>query len=144
MRPSGRIILPLLAAVIACSEPLEPRDIAGFYMLDTINGQRLPVVIGPIPEQTVSVQSGSLTLWEDGTAATIEQRREVRKNVPSEQTYTAELRYDLNGDRIRLGPRTPCPPNALCAELNGVVNGAFVTLQLGQLTYRYRQASDAP
>jgi hypothetical protein len=140
MRLSVQSILPLLAAVIACNDSLAPRDVAGVYFLERINGQNLPVVIGPIPEETITVISGEIALYEDRNAVTVERRREVRNNIPSENNYVFEQRFELDGNRISIGPRSPCPPNANCVEITGVITDSILTLEIGQFTYRYRRA----
>src|SRR3990170_7277128 len=138
-------MLPLFAAVIACTDSLAPRDVAGSYFLESINGQNLPVVIGPIPEETITVLSGGIALHEDGNAVTVERRREVSDNVPSENNYTFEQSFHLDGNRIRIFPPPFCPPNALalCVEIEGVITDSVLTLEIGPFIYLYRRAEVA-
>lgn len=139
-----KIILLVSAVTLGCSEPLTPADVAAAYVLETVNGDPLPVVVRPIPEESIAVIAGSVTLTTAQRAITIERRRELHNNVPSENTYVSNFTFELDGDAITLYPE--CPPNALCGTLDGVVSGETLSLTYGRysnapLVYTYRKAS---
>lgn len=145
MRLSCRLAsLVLAATTIACSEPLTPSTVSGFYLLESVNGQPVPVVIGPIPEETITVLDGSVTLTSDANAYIYERRREVRQNVPSERTYSSRLRFVLDG--TRMGFPIDCPPNANCMLLEGIIFGERLRIAVGgfsapnAMIYEYRLA----
>lgn len=134
--------LILAATTIACSEPLTPSSVSGFYVLESVNGQPLPAILSPIPEATISVIYGTVTLMSDANAFTVERRREVRQNVPSERTYTSNLRFVLDGNRI--GFIIDCPPNANCISIEGLISGSSLEVAYGgfaspnRIVYAYR------
>jgi hypothetical protein len=141
MRLSCQAFL-LAVTTIACSEPLTPGSVSGFYALQRVNGQALPVVIGPVPEETITVLEGSVTLTADANAYTFERRREVRQNVPSERTYSSRVGFVLDGTRI--GFPIDCPPNANCMFVEGRLLGERLTIAYGgfssanAMIYEYR------
>jgi hypothetical protein len=134
MRLSCRLAFLFFAAItIACSEPLTPASVSGFYVLESVNGQPLPVVIGPIPEETITVLEGSVTLTSDANAYTFERRREVRQNVLSEHTYSSRIGFVLDGNRI--GFRLECPPNANCILVEGLIEGEKLRIAYGGFSF---------
>lgn len=136
----------LAAATLACGEPLSPRSVSGTYVLVSINGEPLPyAVLQPIPEETITVLLGTVSLDIDGNAIAVERRRENPQNNPTETTYSRASQYELNGRAISFGFPQRCPPNALCI---GIVEGVFMGSDLNvkvpsgfpdqPLTYQYR------
>jgi hypothetical protein len=145
MRLSCRFAFLVFAATtIACTEPLTPSSVSGYYELETVNGQPLPVIIGPIPEETITVLEGSVTLTTEATAYTFERRREVRQNVPSERTYLSNRRFVLDGNKI--GFPIDCPINANCISVEGVILWETLRIAIGgfaspnAMIYEYRLA----
>ena len=130
MRLFCRLASLLFAATtIACSEPLTPSSVSGYYELESVNGQPLPVIIGPIPEETITVLEGSVTLTSEADAYTFERRREVRQNVPSERTYSSRVGFVLDG--IKIGFLFDCPPNANCISVEGLILGKKLRIAYG-------------
>ncbi len=135
----------LAAATIACGDPLSPRPVVSAYVLESINGQPLPfAMMQPIPEETITVLHGTLTLYVDSRATSVERRREHPLNNPEETTYTRESGYRVDGNRIWIGVIN-CPPNALCvAPSEGFIVGSTLTLNVrssftdAYLIYQYQ------
>ena len=140
-----KIALLVSAFVLGCGEPLSPDTVAAGYVLETVNGQPLPVVLSPIPEESISVIGGSVTLTKAQRAITLERRRELHANVPTEEWYISNFTFTLDGNAITLYPE--CPPNALCGTLDGVLSGEALSLTYGRysnapLVYTYRKLTE--
>lgn len=138
----------LAAATLACGDPLSPDEVAGSYVLESINGESLPFEIPqPIPEETITVLLGGVTLDGYGHATSVERRREHPLNNPIEKTYTRESGYRLEGNKIWIGVIN-CPPNALCvAPTEGVIVGSTLSLKVRSgftdmyVTYQYHRVA---
>ena len=138
----------LAVAALGCSDPVSPRGVSGHYVLVSINGEPLPyTVLQPIPEETITVLNGTVSLDFEGNATVAELRREHPQNNPTETTYTRASRYELDESTISFGFPQPCPINAVCTgTAEGVVteSGLSVNVRSGfldrPLTYQYRRA----
>ena len=138
-----KIILLASAVTLGCTEPLSPADVAAEYVLETVNGDPLPVILVPIPEESISIIAGRITLTTEQRATTLEQRRELHDNVPSDNTYISNFTFTLDGNTMTLYPE--CPPNALCTTVDGVFFGETLRLAYGRYSnapqvYTYRKA----
>ena len=145
MRISRSIALGVIGLVsVGCSDTTSPRPASGYYVLESVNGQPLPAVIGPIPEESISVLFGYLALDDDSdNALTVELRRELDQNVPRETHYTSTFNYEIEGNTIELFPH--CDETAFCGSIDGVISGDTVSLTIAltsqmSFTYVYRRA----
>ena len=144
MRLSRSVALGVIAHVsIGCSDPVSPYPSSGYYVLESVNGQPLPAMIVPIPEESISVLFGYLALDDDtDNALKAELLRELDRNIPRETHYSSTYTYRVAGNTIELFPR--CPPAALCGSMEGVITDSAINLNVGppsqSFTYLYRRA----
>jgi hypothetical protein len=129
MRLSRRTMSFLVFALtLACHDTTAPERTSAGFVLQSINGQPLPVVLFSDATRTLTVVSSILTLTMDGHAFIGEVYTQDSQGIVTQPTFTATLDYRLHGDQIEIGSFTPCPPNALCAA------NATGTLANGTLT----------
>ena len=148
MRLSGQKFLLLFALLFGCSDGTAPRYLAGYYVLEKVNGQPLPAVLYSDASQTNSIISGTLFFDDDANADAFLHRREVKQSTTIEEHFTGILNYRLRGNTIEIDRFPPCPPNALCdtATYSGTISGSTLTLTIGRLIdasplfYQYRLA----
>ena len=104
-RRSTRAVLAVLfVGASACSEPLAPRDVVGFYVA-------VGSVYAPVVTQTLSYEVLSATVTID--ADLVVQREVVRETtlatgavrVFQQERY---MSYEMDGRRVRTSP-PPCP-----------------------------------
>jgi hypothetical protein len=55
-------ILPIVIALTACSDSLDPSRVPGAYNLNDINGRTLPTYEAPTPGLTRTIRSAGLTI----------------------------------------------------------------------------------
>jgi hypothetical protein len=137
-----KVVVLLAVATLGCSDSLSPRAVSGFYELQSVNGQPLPVELSAIPEESMSVTGGSLILTPEGYATTLEHREQVDQNGTTFISFSGLFTFELDGNEITLIPI--CPPNALalCGTLEGVISGSEVVLTFGSSTYEYTRTEE--
>jgi hypothetical protein len=135
-------VLLIAAVTLGCSDSLSPRSVSGYYVLESVNGQSLPVEMSAIPDESTRVIAGSLMLTPEGFATTFEHRREVRQNVSSENSFSGVFTFEIDGNDITLFPI--CPPNALalCGTIEGEISGSRAILTIASSEYEYVRSED--
>ncbi len=131
MRLSRRTLSFLVfALILACRDTTAPERTSAGFVLQSINGQPLPVVLFSDATRTLTVVSSILTLTMDGHAFIGESyRQQDSQGIVTQPTFTATLEYRLHGDQIEIGSFTPCPPNAQCAaNATGTLSNGTLTL----------------
>ena len=106
-----RLAAPLAASLVlvaGCDDPLAPGDVAGTYVLETVDGDALPAAIAAGPQERVIV-SVVIELSDDGTGDVTHVERIDGVVYSSVMSVEYEIRRD-EGFVAEL----PCPPNALC------------------------------
>jgi hypothetical protein len=63
------VVLLLVLGGVACSDAVQPArpTIAGRYVLETVNGGQIPVVIMIVPPEVIRLKSGVIHLRADST-----------------------------------------------------------------------------
>jgi hypothetical protein len=117
------------ASILACHDTTAPERISAGFVLLSVNGQPLPVVLFSDATSTRTLVSSTLTLTMDGHAFIGEAYRQDSQGIVTTPTFTATFDYRLHGDQIEIGSFTPCPPNALCAaNATGTLSNGTLTL----------------
>jgi hypothetical protein len=117
----------LLAALatIACRESTTPSQPPIPYSLNTVNGQRPPVVlISPIPERDVTLISSEVFLFDDGNGVFVDR---LRDQTTVETDHRTTFKYQLIGSTITINS---CSDSAGC-DIQGVVSAVTLTLPRG-------------
>jgi hypothetical protein len=130
MRLSRRkAFLLLLVSSIACSDATSPERISGFFVLQSVDGQAIPVVLFTEPTRTLTVVSSTVMLDNQGHAIITDSYRDDSQGVVTTPIYTATFQYRLHGDEIEIGSFTPCGPAAICAaNATGTIANGILTL----------------
>ena len=128
LRPAPLLAAPLLLGAVRCEHPLAPRDVAGHYLLQTVDGAPLPVVIttGSVQRTVVSVV---VALEDDGTG-TVTHVEEIDGLAHS---TVMPITWEIEGSN-RFVAEIACPPNALCT-VPPHIDGRFVGNRLELLRY---------
>jgi hypothetical protein len=126
MRHLRQSVLLLAAlATIACRESTTPSQPPIPYSLNTVNGQRPPVVLlSPIPEQDVTLVSSVLFLFSDGTGVFVDRLRD-QTTVETDRRTT--FKYQLTGSAITI---KSCSGDPGC-DFQGVVSDLTLNLNRG-------------
>jgi hypothetical protein len=128
-------ILPSLLALLAAgcdSDPVEPRQVAAEFVLQSVNGAPLPAEKFDNGTFSFILLSETLRLEEDGsgTQESVHRTDFADPAKPDQRTDSLfPLTYRLRGDRLEVSFH--CPPNALCTEgphLTGRMDGAALVL----------------
>ena len=92
-----RVLLALLVfGLVACGvDVTDPGSVSGTYTLRSINGDPLPVVIGPS-----EITAGSLTLNEDLTCSISITARVTEDGIVTTETETEMCSYTLDSGSI--------------------------------------------
>ena len=136
-RPRIALVLPILPALLAgCdSTALEPEEVVGEWVLETINGSPLPASPWLTPGFPAFILADTLRLETDRRGSEV---RVVRVDYPEPRedevsTRTSTFTYTLVDGRIEV--TLQCPPTALCApgpHFFGELDGAtLVARELG-------------
>ena len=97
----------LAVSLAACSgDPTGPDldDLAGEYILFTINGQTLPVIVDQVGNDIVEVSQGSVTLQTSGTFDDVTQLRITESGVVSTQVDVAQGTWEAVGSTVTFRP----------------------------------------
>lgn len=109
-----------LVALTGCSDGVGPGESAdeGTYALSHVNGRAIPAIVAEGGGQRYIVLGLTLRFSRDGTVARSVTMRHLSTTppYPPDTTYhhTMNLPYVLEGNRLIIGYRDPCPPNASC------------------------------
>jgi hypothetical protein len=144
-----------LAAVTACRDAVAPRqDLDGAYRLRAVGGQPVPAVLwveasAERGRESLTLLDASYRFERGGAVRYVGTLRHVRE-TPARDTvlaFDAPLAYRRLGARVEITPRTPCPPNALCADhvFVGTLAGGVLEGDVGgppgqAVRYRYELA----
>ena len=126
------------AVLTACGgEPTAPSEfVSGTFDLETVNGFEPPVTVFADVDYEVEVLDSRTILNLDGSFSSSLTLRETDGESVSEGTTTSTGTYRLNGSSLTLqisgdqgGP------------YSGSLQGAVLTLDIGGVTYRYREVA---
>jgi hypothetical protein len=138
-----KAFLPVIAFTLACHETTRPLVVLRSFVLESVDNQPVPVVMGASGGDTVLLYWSSLTLYEGGTADIAAHTRQVHPTLPSrEATDITHLSYRIIGDSLALD--YPCNDTAMCAAqpFGKFTSATTVTLFYGYNgqgpTYLYR------
>jgi hypothetical protein len=145
---TGQKFLLLSALLFGCSDATAPRYVAGYYVLESVNGQPVPAILYSDANQTYSIVSGTLFFDDDANADVFLHRREVNQGTTIEDRFAGILNYRLDGNTIEIDRFPPCPPNALCdtESFLGTLSETSLTIFVGRpidaspQIYQYRLA----
>jgi hypothetical protein len=114
------IVLAAGSLMVGCAPDTSPLDIAGIYLLTTVNGLPLPYVFPQVGTTTAEVLNDKFTLTPDGTYAETGEKRFITDGLIS-FTFPADA-----GTFTRRGT---------AISLESLISGsASATLQNGTLT----------
>jgi len=107
------LLLLLVIAPVACTDPSDPPSIQQSFFLTDINGQHLPYTLPATNgSPSATIVSGSLTLYNSGVAILEENQL---NSTGGTTLVRSRLRYKITGAAIEFSLEPPCPPNAICA-----------------------------
>lgn len=146
-RPRISLAIPTLLALFAAgcdSNPLEPGEVAGEYVLESVNGSPLPAEVWAAEPASYHLLAEKLRLKSSG-AGTHARVQRVDWADPAKtdeiSSSTSDLNYRVRGERIEI--TYFCPPNALCATgphaVGRLEGGTLVLTVLDGNVYRYRR-----
>lgn len=121
-------LAPCLSSLAGCSDGMGPDDTNGeaAFALHSVNGRSLPTTVAEGGGERYVLVADTLRFSADGTVArtTVVRHLSTSSLYPPDATYHQEwdLPYVLEGIRLTIGYRDPCPPNALCV---GFETGTF-------------------
>jgi hypothetical protein len=131
---SRTLVASLGVLAVGCSDSTGPALSERVFILQSINGQPLPAILSPIPEETVSVLSAALFFRTNNEVVWTEVRREASNNVPREVTYASTLDYRRMGDRVVIGANTICRGIDLCPFSEGTLTDSGLSLTVGSFS----------
>ena len=97
----------LAVSLVACSGDAtgpDPDELAGEYILFTINGQSLPVIVDQVGNDIVEVTQGSVTLQSSGAFDDVTQLRITESGVVSTQVDVAQGTWEAVGTTVTFRP----------------------------------------
>ena len=110
-------VLAAAVLIMGCSDPLRSAEVAGTYVLRTIDGDSLPATqgsSGPLTDYTIVVVADTLRLAPDGSGTLITIEDVVHEGSGGEVERVrldATLHFSTTDDRVEI--TFLCPPNAL-------------------------------
>lgn len=104
-RLSGRVVSTvaatfLCAGIASCSDSTGPRSLPGLYLLTSVDGISVPVIIASDIDYTEEMISGEVQLNEDGTFADITATRITSGDDVRVDIVEATGTYRLEGDVV--------------------------------------------
>jgi len=139
-RPALAAAAALALALAACESVTAGRPLAAEYALRDVGGKAPPIVLSSSATfdgrgtETITLIAAAYRFDAGGDARYVYTLRNLRTSPARDTTFTIEVPmvYWRAGDRIEIGSRTPCPPNALCAgNAVGRVVGDRVEVDFG-------------
>lgn len=104
-----KALLPLAGLTMACHESIAPPKQPALFVLETLNNQPLPAIIGAGGGDTTTLLFASLFLDGAASARIITQTHQVSvSNPPRDVTDTARYSYRIVGDSVAFASSTPC------------------------------------
>lgn len=110
-----------LVLLVACSDGAGPGEVLldGTYVLRAVNGRGLPTTIAEGGGQQYIVLADTLRFSRNATVARSMAVRHLSATpefYPADTTYhqVMSFPYVVESNRVIIGYRDPCPPNALC------------------------------
>lgn len=89
-----------LVASLGCSDGTGPGRLPGLYLLTSVDGISLPVILGSDVDYTEEMVSGEVRLNEDGTFADITATRITSGSGVRVEIIEATGTYRLEGDQV--------------------------------------------
>jgi hypothetical protein len=108
-----RFTRPLLAAAVlgmslaACSDSTGPdntAEAAGVYLLQTIDGQNLPVIVDQQGQDMAEVTAGTVTLDTDLSFDDVTELRITEGGVVTTESDVVAGTWTMTGNTVRLNP----------------------------------------
>ena len=127
-------ILPVVIALTACSDSLDPRAVPGAYSLHDINGRPLPTYEAPTPGLTRTINSAGLSI-DFGDAAELIQ--DVTQFDGTHVTITTNYTYRITDQDLIFELSPSCPPNANClaAPKGRITSTGDIDLDIGSAEF---------
>lgn len=142
--PRLALSLALGAALVAgCDRsPLSPGEVAGRYVLVSVNDEPLPAVVSETADVTTVVLADTLQLRSDGTG--LELRLESLTthpgNVTTEETSTSPLTFRRVGSTLEIVYPCSPDPDTFCLSVPAVAertaDGLLIHLANNDLAFR--------
>jgi hypothetical protein len=79
-------------------------EVVGVYILQTINGQSLPVIVEQVDSDMVEVIAGTVTLDADATFDDVTELRITEAGVVTTETEAASGTWTLSGTTVQFNP----------------------------------------
>src|SRR5215212_3702052 len=121
--PRLALSLALGAALVAgCDRsPLSPGEVAGRYVLVSVNGAPLPAVTAETPDVTTAVLADSLQLHADGTGLEFRLDRVTAHPAGSttENRSSLAVKFREVGGALEIVYLCSPDPNVLCLSIGG-------------------------
>lgn len=145
-RPRISLVLPSLLALLAAgcdaTNLLQPEEVAGEYVLESLNGSPLPAVWFSSETATFHVLADTLRLGADRLGSHVRAARTDYPDARPDEVHTAtgQLSYRIRSRRIEFG--YTCPPTALCTpppHTLGRLDGSTLVVVDGEAELRYRR-----
>jgi hypothetical protein len=118
-----------MLAVSACggTDAIGPKDVAGIYHLETVNGAVLPATVVQTATSTLQIVSSAYYLYSNGTYVAVTDLNETSSGVVTPRAWTENGTFWLHGSSVTFNV-TPGP------GVDGVIAGDELTLpQIGQV-----------
>jgi len=141
-----RLALSLaLGAVLAAGcdrSPLSPGEVAGRYVLVSVNGAPLPAVVSETPDVTTVILADTLQLSGDGTGVELRLERFTTHpaGVTSEESSTLPLKFRSVGGSLEIGYLCSPDGTVLCLSVGGTAertpDGLLLHLVGNDLAFR--------
>lgn len=131
MRPTALVVVALVTA--GCREaPSAPQRLSALYVLQTINGNPLPATAAQGGGQRYVVLADSLVFEAGGHVRRTYAVRWMSATPPVMDTIysqTLTFPYSIDGNRLTIGARQSCGPNANCVGWeDGTIDGKTARL----------------
>ena len=141
-----RVFLAFLVfGLAACSKIAGPEDVAGIYILQTINGAALPAIFSEIGAAIlVEITAGSVTLDEDTTCSVDSTFRETEDGnvTTSTEALPCTFRFLDALSELAENPNGPITLRSPAGEFiaSGSIAGSILTLTgAGGAFFEYRK-----
>ena len=113
----------LLAAGMACDDPLSPEDVAGTYVLSSLRGESLPAVLWETETSEARLLADTLRLHADGSGTDVWLYEYTTALGPLPRRLEHLLEFEVNDGRLE--GAYVCPPGTTCLLSLEVIRGVF-------------------
>lgn len=111
-----KVMLCVAALALGCSEPFAPRDVAGIYVLVSVDGKAPPMRYEESATISVLVLTDSVILNADGTGRStrLYQETDSQEGTSTMRASNVGFAYRVDGRTVRSTAQV-CPMGELCA-----------------------------